>query len=74
MGKCKHRSDDDEVLLPDALVGTLKSLLQDVPSERGNDVATVLQHLEAGPKQRVSTNLEGRRMLNYYHYLDSSSY
>ena len=50
MGKRKHRSGDDEVLLPDALVGTLKSLLQDVPSERGNDVATVLQHLEAGPK------------------------
>ena len=73
MGKRKHRSEDGEVFLPDALVGTLKSLLQDVPSEQRNDAATVLQHLEAGPKQqRVSTNLEGRRMLNYY--LDSSSY
>ena len=72
MGKRKHQSGDDEVVLPDALVGTLKSVLQDVPSERKNDVATLLQHLEAGSKQRVSTNLEGRRMLNYY--LDSSSY
>jgi hypothetical protein len=72
MGKRKNRPEDGEIFFPDALVGTLKSLLQDVPSEQRNDAATVLQHLEAGPKQRVSTNLEGRRMLNYH--LDSSSY
>jgi hypothetical protein len=73
MGKRKHRSGDGEVFLSDAQVDTLKSLLQKVPSELRNDVATLLQHLEAGPKQQVSTNLEGRRMLNY-HYPDSSSY
>jgi hypothetical protein len=72
MGKRKNRSEDGEIVVPDALVGTLKSLLQDVRSEQKNDAATLLQLLEASPKQRVSTNLDGRRMLNYY--LDSSSY
>ena len=69
MRKRKHRPEDGEVILPDALVGTLKSILQ-WASEQRNDAAALLQHLEAYPKH-VSANLEGRRMLNYY--LDSSS-
>jgi hypothetical protein len=67
------RKRGDEATVPDALVDTLKSFLQYLPSEQKNDFATALEHLEAGPKQRVSARtLEDRHVPNYY--LDSSSY
>jgi hypothetical protein len=67
------RKRGDEATIPDALVDTFKSFLQYLPSEQKNDFATTLEHLEVGPKQRVSARtLEDRHVLNYY--LDSSSY
>jgi hypothetical protein len=52
-GKGKRQPEGDEVTIPDALVDTLKSLLQNVPSNQSNDATAVLEHLEAGHK-RVS--------------------
>ena len=48
------RKRGDEATVPDALVDTFKRALPYLPPEQKNDFATALEHLEAGPKQRVS--------------------
>jgi hypothetical protein len=56
-GKRKRQPEGNEVTIPNALVDTLKSLLQNMPSNQSNDAATLLEHLEAGPK-RVSARTQ----------------